>query len=376
MAWPGDRDSDRKHLSGREVERLIEATKGSALPGACRVKSRTVSMPTIINEKPSLPTLWVDTAVGIKLAKIQQGEAVQDIEKCRMVKLKELVVKLARGCKLLCPEGEQEWEYWGERLDDKIAKEFAALSRGIRMLPHQAVHDSQLFIAMEAYVNGDVEFRLPSGIYFHTDPILELQKISQQRVFVSAHGLPPMLLEMGNDSRKDMYKHLEELRCENIARHRNYSGQLALEQRAFVNAMVDFARSFQRRLRTGDTKPWEFLAVQGYEAYFRRWHRLTNKWGDWDGLCNFLASDHFCELPVVKISSQLHAKLVTDNRPIESGDSMDVKHLSLAIPLAHFVLTDRKMANRITALGIDKEWNTNVFSESTIDSLFAELEKI
>ena len=65
-------------------------------------------------------------------------------------------------------------------------------------------------------------------------------------------------------------------------------------------------------------------------------HQLTNKASDWDGLCNFFVSDYFYELPVVKISSQLNAKLVTDSRPIEHGDSMDVKHLSLAIPLAHF----------------------------------------
>jgi hypothetical protein len=182
---------------------------------------------------------------------------------------------------------------------------------------------------------------------------------------------------MGNDLRKQMYKHSEELRRENIANHRKYIDQFELQQRAFAKAMVDFARSFQSRPRTGCTTTWEErLAAQGYETYFREWHRLTNKWGDWDGLCNFLTSGHFCDLPVVKISSQLHAKLVTDHRPIESGDSMDVKHLSLAIPVAHFVLTDRKMANRITELGIDKEWNTKVFSLSTIDSLFAELEKI
>jgi hypothetical protein len=333
-------------------------------------------MPKIITEKPALPTLWVDTAVGIKLAKVQRGEAVQDVEKRRMIKLKELVVKLARSCKLLCPEGDQEFEYWGERLDDEISKEFAALSRGIQMLPHQAVHDSQIFIAMEAYVNGDAEFRLPSGIYFRTDPVRELQKISQQRAFVSTHGLPSVLLEMNNDSRKEMHKHSEQLRCKNIARNRTYMEQFALEQRAFVNAMVEFATSFRRRLPTGDIKPWELFAVQGYEGYFHEWHRLTNKRTDWDGMCNFLVSDYFYKLPVVKISSQLHAKLITDNRPIESGDSMDVKHLSLAIPLAHFVLTDRKMANRITELGIDKEWNATVFSESTIDNLFVELEKI
>jgi hypothetical protein len=44
--------------------------------------------------------------------------------------------------------------------------------------------------------------------------------------------------------------------------------------------------------------------------------------------------------------------------------------------VTHFVLTDRKMANRITELGIDTEWNARVFSESTIDNLFEEFEKL
>jgi hypothetical protein len=140
--------------------------------------------------------------------------------------------------------------------------------------------------------------------------------------------------------------------------------------------MVDFARSFRSRFPAGDIKPWELLAVNGYEAYFRQWYRLTNKLADWDDLCAFLTSGCFCELPAVTISSQLHAKLVTDDRPLESGDSIDVNHLSLAIPMAHFVLADRKMANRIADLGIDRQWSAKVFSESTIESLFAELESI
>lgn len=333
-------------------------------------------MPRVIAEKPALPTLWVDTSVGIKLAKVQKGEALQEIEKYRVGKLKDLVVKLARNCRLLCPEGDQEWEYWGERLDEKISKEFSALSRGIRMLPHQAIHDSQVFIAMRSHVRGDGEFRLPSEIYFRDDPIRELQRISQQSVFVSVHGLPSMLLEMSDDSRKGMYKHLEELRCKNLARGRPYSEQFALEQRAFVNSMAEFAKSFRGRLPTGDVQPWEYFAAMGYERYFSEWYRLTKKLADWEGLGNFFVSDYFYGLPAVKISSQLYAKLITDNRRIESGDSMDVKHLSSAIPMAHFVLTDRKMANRITELGIDKEWNAAVFSESTIDDLFAELERL
>jgi hypothetical protein len=120
----------------------------------------------------------------------------------------------------------------------------------------------------------------------------------------------------------------------------------------------------------------EPLTAQAFEAYFAEWRHLTNKFSDWEGLCNFLVSDHFFELPAVKISSQLCAKLATDSRPIEFGDSMDVNHLSMAIPLAHFVLTDRKMANRIKNLEIDRDWNAKVYSESTIEELFAELEKL
>jgi hypothetical protein len=244
------------------------------------------------------------------------------------------------------------------------------------MLHHKTVHDSQVFIAMGAYVKGDAEIELPSDIYFHSDPIEKLRTVTQERVFMSVHGLPPMLLAMNNETRKGMYTHSEALRCENKARNRTYSEQLVLEQRAFIDSMVDFSRSFRKRYMTGNVAPWEYFAYLGYESYFTEWKRLTNKFADWEGLCNFFISDYFYSLPAQKISSQLHAKLVTDNRSIEPGDSMDVKHLSLTIPAAHFVLTDRKMANRISELEIDREWTTSVFCESTIEDLFAELEKI
>jgi hypothetical protein len=330
----------------------------------------------VIAHKLALPTLWVDTAIGIKLAKVQKGEAIQTLEKCRMAKLKDLVVKLVRSCRLLCPEGDQEWEYSGERLEEGVSKEFAALSRGVRMLPHQAVHDAQTFIAMAAHVGGATRIELPAQIYFSGDPVEDLKRITQQSVFVSVHGLPPMLLQMNNDTRRGMYEHSEDLRKKNVTRGRTYDQQFELKQRSFIDSMADFARSFRAKLVSGRIEFWEYFAFSGYERYFREWHRLTGKFADWEGLGGFFTSDDFYQLPIVRISSQLHAKLVTDKRSIEPGDSMDVKHLSMAIPLAHFVLTDRKMANRIMDLGIDREWNARVFSESTIDDLFAELGKL
>jgi hypothetical protein len=330
----------------------------------------------IVSEKPPLPTLWVDTAIVIKLAKITKGEAIADIERQRGIRLKNLVTELARSKKLLCPEGEQEYEYCGVRLEDEIFREFATISRGIRMVPRSSAQDAQIFIAMRAYWNKVMEIRLPYQIYFHNDPIKALDETTKQRFFVSVHGLPPFLLQMGNESRTETYVHSEHLRQKNVARNRTYDEQLAHEQKAFVNSLVGFIRSFRERLQKGEIKWWEFFALEGYSKYITEWYRLGHKWPDWDGLCTFLTSDYFFKLPWVRISSQLYAKLVTDSRPIESGDSMDVKHLSLTIPMVHYILTDRKMANRIISLGIDKEWDTKVFSESTIDELFVELERL
>jgi len=81
-------------------------------------------------------------------------------------------------------------------------------------------------------------------------------------------------------------------------------------------------------------------------------------------------SDHYAALPTVRIASQLYADLETNrDRPIRPGDGMDVELLSVAIPTCNYVLTDKDMENRIKRRGIDREWNTEVFSLSSIEDL-------
>jgi hypothetical protein len=55
---------------------------------------------------------------------------------------------------------------------------------------------------------------------------------------------------------------------------------------------------------------------------------------------------------------------------------MDVDLLAVALPLAHYVLTDQRMDPRIKKLGLDTKTSAKVFSMSTIDGLFAELDTV
>jgi hypothetical protein len=102
-------------------------------------------IPIIKFEKPALPTLWIDTSVVIKLAKIERGEALQDIEIRRGRKLRDLIVKLVRDGKLLCPESDQEEECAGYRLDDEVNRMFAHLSLGISLTHRQGIFDSHVY---------------------------------------------------------------------------------------------------------------------------------------------------------------------------------------------------------------------------------------
>jgi hypothetical protein len=55
---------------------------------------------------------------------------------------------------------------------------------------------------------------------------------------------------------------------------------------------------------------------------------------------------------------------------------MDVNLLSVALPISHYVVTDRRMKLRIKKLGLDATFDVHVYSMSSIDDLFAQLESL
>lgn len=90
----------------------------------------------------------------------------------------------------------------------------------------------------------------------------------------------------------------------------------------------------------------------------------------------FLRSSYFNNLPIPQIRNQLGAELLTGNQPIAPSNPMDLELLSVAVPVAHYVLADRKMSERIKRLAIDKAWHAEIYSMSDIDGLFERLERL
>jgi hypothetical protein len=333
--------------------------------------------PKVTSERPSLPTLWLDTFVLVKLTKIDQGEALQKIEIERLTRLKALIEELMANGKLICPEADQEEEFVAKRLDKEVHGDVLVLSLGIRLQHRQGIFDYQVQMGMKAHVLGSPTLNLPLDIYFHCDPVEELNE-ARKRPFVIGASLfkDAELLARKEVAKKNVQEAWENLRLEFVGNKRTYDQQLQEERHGYADAVLSQVQEFEKKIRSGNVDSWDVMGVEGFLSHKAYWNALGGKPEGWKGVYGFFCSDYFNNLPIVRIRCQLAADLLTGGQPISSGDAMDVELLSVAVPISQYVLTDRRMTERIRRLGIDKEWGTEVYSMSDIDVLFGKLEAL
>jgi hypothetical protein len=334
-------------------------------------------VPKVTLEKPALPTVWLDTSVGIKLTKIKRGEKLQDIEVQRGTRLQKLVYDLVRAGKLLCPNGDMEEEYVAERLDDDVHGTFVELSLGISFRHRQGIFDKHVFKAMQAYVKNSDAIYIPSSTYFHRDPIRQLEELQGQRFIVTVSPLKnPEILQNRARAKSAIARGWEQYRQEFVPKRRTYEQQLEVEHRGQWIGMAENVRKFETDLLAGRYDFEAFMAATGPLLYRTAWREMGGQPRGWQGLQIFFCSPHFSGLPMAFVSSSLIADLVTGNEPIKESDTMDVELLSVALPAAHYVVTDRRMELRIKRRGLDIRCGTEVYSMSTLDGLFTHLEKL
>jgi hypothetical protein len=332
---------------------------------------------TVNSSKPNLPTLWLDTSVGIKIAKVHRGERLQDIETDRVQRLFQLVTHLVAEGKLLCPEADQNEEFEAERLAPEIAKEYRRLSLGIALAHRAGIHQAQIYRAMKSYCGNEHEIRIPCEAYFGCDPVAELQWQREQKFsFILNRHVSAEILEERRVTKEETVRRWEELRQELVSKQKQYQDQLDLELRSQADSMVEVIASYMKKLLAGTATASDFMGIHQWANYIAYWKRLGCQPEGFDGLYAFFRSDHVANLPIWNVKAKLCADLMTGTEPINSGDPMDVELLSAAVPAAHFVLADRSMETRLKRRAIDQEWNTKIFSMKTIHSLFTELESL
>ena len=120
----------------------------------------------------------------------------------------------------------------------------------------------------------------------------------------------------------------------------------------------------------------EFLQYQKLNRYYRAWIALGGRPDEIERFTRFFSLPYFLSLPVWEIATLLHADSITGPTKLQKSDPKDAEFISAVLPIASYILTDRRRANRIRALGLHSRWQAQVFSMEDSKRLISCLESL
>jgi hypothetical protein len=222
---------------------------------------------------------------------------------------------------------------------------------------------------------------VPADIHFSSDPVEAVREAKRNGYIVDTES--PRVAEWIEKAKNDKLQTqeaVEELRQAYTARNQTFDQQLALERIGESDSMMKMVGDYLRLMRERKVGFWDLMNVEGYFLHMSAWQRFGGLGGDLAtdlaALCSFMRSPYYWELPIQDISCRLSADLTVKHFPIKSGDHMDIQHLSMAIPVAHYVVADKAMVDRCERLGISEKWKTKLFATRTLDTLSDEIENL
>lgn len=327
-------------------------------------------------EKYSLPIIWLDTSIFINLGKIAAGRKFEEHVMKRLTVLKDTIIKKVKEHKLICAEADQEEEIelWKGQLKP-IQTILSQLSQGVLMRHRKDIENFQIYRLMEAYLKQSAEVTLSTKEIFYDDPIKEIESHEYSPYIIRSVATPPKhLIDESIASKKRKREVLEKLRLSNVEKNISFEQQFLNEQNGHI---LSYVETLQKHLVNPDfIFEDNFFHLKPLFIHLSYWKLLTEKEADIEGFIAFLNSEYYKVMPVVTLECLIYADLLTGQKPIDDGDSMDVQQLSSVIPYSDFILTDASKRHLLKTRKVNKNWGTKIFSFDESEKLVAELETL
>lgn len=323
-------------------------------------------------EKSKIPLIWIDTAIIINLAKIRTGETIDDSLKDRVQYIYDAIRKARHNKKVICPRGEQEWEYEiGKDYKEECRCVQNDLTMGIRMKSGDSVEEYYMKLFMKAYINSESELNISYRDLFCSDPVEELNRIVNQGYFINVNSPPKEnIIAKERKSKEETWKSLKTIRRLKVKDNMTFEQGLEIEYRGTHDAYLEYRRRINLKYDNKEMmESEEYSSAADLSGYLKTWREYNGKPPGLEGLLRFFLSEYQRQIPRIDIHCNLFAKILTSEGEVKSGDSMDLQQLSVVLPFFDLVITDKKMKRNIETFGYHRKYRTQVLDLKHFDAI-------
>jgi hypothetical protein len=334
--------------------------------------------PKIEISKSSIPIVWIDTSIILKMCILQSSpEQLDKIQRPIIKRLYDLIYKYGRAGKIICPLADQEGEVWIKR--EEWMDTIRDLSLGIECISEKEIQDNQMAKAMRAYATNAPLIELSYLDAFHDDPVDELMDTLKERIFVTTN----YDIVLGSDYRrkinKEILDRLNIQRVKNVTAGISFETQLKSEFTGSISAVIEMAKAFANQEIQNEEDSYNcFWATINLQGQLKTWEYICGKANDLGGLIGFYKSDYYARCPYANLTCNLYAKIMIDPQPIRTGDPMDITHISTLMPFSDLFITDKAWSAFLKRKSFDKLYNSTVCyigDSSAIESFFKRIDE-
>lgn len=330
-------------------------------------------------EKPSIPILFLDTFFFIDLIKNRHLTTKKPYF-AEQLELIDLIHKLTKQKKVLCPQGDQEEEYELGKYEEEIREEQIKLSYGISVMYHYGVQKWQTQVAISAYIKNQTEVVYDHKSLFQRAPIDELNDALSRPYIVNCHiPTPTEWIDKRKKTKKELAEEFEALRKQKIKLNIKFADWVKHEKLGTYDAILNTIKTAipkiaqQEPLTEEETNGLQLMG--DYLAYYSHYAKRDATPKD---VMDFLKSDYHGTIPYIDIQSGLFASLLTQTGLVKETDNFDFHQTSQMLPFSTYFLTDSSLKHRLTTnpLAYDKQYGIKIYSMKEIRVLISLLSKL
>ena len=365
-----------------QLEAGIEQRIGSLPEGrAKKALRRKLSM--VRGERPPLPVLYLDTPVIENIIRHSLGERLPEPVATGSKALYEETKTLVKSGKLICPENSLHREalQMGGTQSRKGLDIMRTLSEGLSFRHSQSIEDFQIFRALRGFIsgNGPVDCRKFWQDAFEKKTVNTVLKRHPSIVF---NGFPALAEKPGAAVSPQVESESLFTRLRIRYDKASLKNEQQLQQRS-TRHLRDLARLGMRYLSMMgevDKRHLEgFWAGQRIDLPLALWKYCGGNPEDLEGLMSFFESEHFRDVPAMKIKQDMWNTLSMDRAEglTRVTGQVDGNILSAVLPYTDVMILGSNMTDVIRGrLGLDSKYDTEIYSADEHDLIKAALKEI